>query len=218
MNFLYYNYVLISKIYGENIVTPVEEIYSQNQLLILMTITLALFVLFNYSRTVKLKGIYTSSIKQLDSLQLQLSSHQFTSETLDTTPITEEVSNLEKPKIAIENQRIFRQRILTYLRNEIHVVPVDEVAYIYTENTITYVVDTQGKRSCSGESLDTLLTSLGQNCFFRANRQVIVSAFSIKKVIRMGNCRLKVETIIESKIPIYIGKNKAAAFKIWLDS
>jgi len=38
-----------------------------------------------------------------------------------------------------------RKRILTYLRNELLSVPINEIAYIYTEHTITYVLDIHGK-------------------------------------------------------------------------
>jgi len=63
-----------------------------------------------------------------------------------------------------------KNRILTYLRHELLPVATEEIAYIYTENTITYVVDINGKRSTVNDSLEDLYSGLDSNFFYRANR------------------------------------------------
>lgn len=113
-----------------------------------------------------------------------------------------------------EKQKI---RILTYLRNELLSIATEEIAYIYTENTITYVVDIHGKKSTTNASLDELYTGLNASFFYRANRQFIIAISSIQKIIRYGNSQLKIVVNPNSEIDIIIGKNKAAEFKQWLN-
>ena len=110
-----------------------------------------------------------------------------------------------------------KQRILTYVRNELMPVAMADIGYIYVENTITYVVKKDGKRSTTSESLDQIYSYLDEKSFFRANRQIIVAISAIDKIIKFGNSKLKIQVIPASEIDIIIGKNKAASFKQWLD-
>lgn len=110
-----------------------------------------------------------------------------------------------------------KKRILTYLRNELLPIATEEIAYIYTENTITYVVDVHGKRSTTNSSLDELYNGLDSSFFYRANRQFIIAIAAIEKIIRYGNNQLKLVVNPNSEIDIIIGKNKASEFKQWLN-
>ena len=109
-----------------------------------------------------------------------------------------------------------KKRILTYYRNELLVMYTDNIAYIFIENSITYIVNMDGKKSIVNESLDNLFAELNPRFFFRVNRQIIIRIPAIKKIIKMGN-GLKVETYPPSHNAIIIGKNKALAFKKWIE-
>lgn len=130
-------------------------------------------------------------------------------------PVEEEVVE-EKAKPETNTEK-GKKRILTYLRNELLPVSTDDIAYIYTENTITYVVQTNGKRSTANNSLDELFSSLDSSIFYRANRQFIIAISSIEKIIRYGNSQLKILVVPNSEVDIIIGKNKASEFKQWLN-
>ncbi len=110
-----------------------------------------------------------------------------------------------------------KQRIITYVRNEILSISTGDISHIYVENTITYVVRKDGKRSTTGESLDLIYSYLDPRFFFRVNRQIIVAISAIETITKFGNSKLKIQVNPESDIDIIIGKNKAAAFKQWLD-
>ena len=116
--------------------------------------------------------------------------------------ISQEKESLSKLTKDEEAKEKGKKRILTYLRNELLSVPINEIAYIYTESTITYVLDINGKRSTTNSSLDELYSGFDKSLFFRANRQFIIGISSIKP---------------NSDIDIIIGKNKAAEFKQWLN-
>lgn len=123
-------------------------------------------------------------------------------------------SPIKTEEVAKEKEK---KRILTYRRNELLPIAINEVAYIYTENTITYVLDINGKQSTTNSSLDELYSGLDNTIFFRANRQFIIAIAAIEKIIRYGNNQLKIVVKPNSDIDIIIGKNKAAEFKQWLN-
>ncbi len=109
-----------------------------------------------------------------------------------------------------------KKRILTYIRNELVPISIDEIAYIFTENTITYVICFNGKKSTSNVSLDDIFMSLDPSLFFRANRQFIISIAAIEKIIKYGNSQLKI-LIQDADVEIIISKNKASEFRQWLN-
>ncbi len=110
-----------------------------------------------------------------------------------------------------------KKRILTYSRNELRPVNVEDIAYIFVDNTITYLIQKNGQKSTSQETLDGIYAHLNDKLFFRVNRQIIVCIYAISKIIKYDNNKLKIETSPSSEIDIIIGKNKASAFKQWLD-
>lgn len=110
-----------------------------------------------------------------------------------------------------------KKRLLTYVRNELMPIAIEDISYVYLENTITYIIRKDGKRFTANDSLDQIYSSLDDKLFFRANRQIIVSIYAIDKIIKFGNNSLKIETKPASEIDIVIGKNKSAAFKQWLN-
>lgn len=135
--------------------------------------------------------------------------------------IAELQTNVE-PQVEEKNTKedikeIPKQRLLTYIRNELMPIAIEDISYIYVENSISYVVRKDGKRFTTNDSLDQIYASLDPKLFFRANRQTIVEIYAIDKIIKYGNSALKIEMKPISEIDIVIGKNKVSVFKKWLD-
>lgn len=159
-----------------------------------------------YEKQLELKNSnLTSEIINLSKLNTDLISYKEKIVKLAEDPESEE--GIEKNK----------KRILTYIRNELVPVLIKDIEYVYTENTITYVVCLDGKRSTTNSSLDDMYTNFDTNLFFRANRQFIISISAIDKIIRYGNSQLKIVLNSETPEEIIISKNKAAEFKQWLN-
>ncbi|WP_411029574.1 LytR/AlgR family response regulator transcription factor [Spongiimicrobium sp. 3-5] len=128
-------------------------------------------------------------------------------------------ANEEKPQ-ATANQKTSekgKKRILTYLRNELLPVPTEDIAYIFTEHTVTYVMNFDGTRSVANNSLEELFSNLDGSDFYRANRQFIIAISAIEKIIRYGNNQLKILVNPNSEVDVIISKNRASEFKKWLN-
>ncbi len=128
----------------------------------------------------------------------------------------QKVSEERLPEKQTKDQQT-KKRILTYIRNELLTIPTEEIAHIYTENTITYVVCEDGRRSTTNLSLDELFSNLDSSYFFRANRQFIIAISAIDKIVKYGNNQLKILVNPNSEVDIIISKNRAAEFKQWLN-
>ena len=115
-------------------------------------------------------------------------------------------------------QNGFQSRILTYYRDQLIPIKLDETAFFYIEHATTYLYNLKGQRFSTNTSLEELNTQLPPIEFFRVNRQYILSIKSINKIYRYGKNQLKITTIPESPEAIIISKNKAAEFKKWLNS
>jgi hypothetical protein len=163
-----------------------------------------------YEKQLELKNsTLTSEVVNLSKLNTDLVSYK---EKVAETPI-ESVQEITSEKEKDKE----KERILTYVRNELVPIAIKDIAFIYTENTITYVVCFDGKRSTTNMSLDDMYANLNSTLFFRANRQFIISITAIDKIIKYGNSQLKILLQSKTSEEIIISKNKAAEFKQWLN-
>lgn len=129
----------------------------------------------------------------------------------------QQVSAKPKQEETEDEDNNTKKRILTYVRNELLSVATEDIAYVYTDTGITFVICADGKRTTSNSSLDELYANLDNAYFFRANRQFIIGISSIDKIVKYGNNQLKILINPKSEADIIISKNKAAEFKKWLN-
>ena len=198
MNALKYNFYLIFSIMG---------------ILVIILSFLAVRVIGSaYEKQLELKNSnLASEVINLSKLNTDLVTYKEKVVEVTAENPVEEVSE------ATESSEKARKRILTYVRNELVPIPIKDIAYVYTENTITFVVCFDGKRSTTNASLDDMYNNLDETLFFRANRQFIISITAIDKIIKYGNSQLKILLQSKTSEEIIISKNKAAEFKQWLN-
>ena len=175
---------------------------------------MGLFVVLSYVVVVRLIG--SNYEKQLEAKNKLLEDEVINLSKLNRAVGDYQQRVSEKGKENKEDTTI-KRRILTYIRNELLPVATEEIAHIYTENSITYVVCFDGKRTTSNSSLDELFSQLDSAHFFRANRQFIIAISSIDKIVKYGKNQLKILVVPKSEAGILISKNKAAEFKQWLN-
>lgn len=158
--------------------------------------------------------------------RLELKNEKLEDEVINLSKLNRAVGDLQQKVSEKETNEVdtgesdssnTKKRILTYVRNELIPIPTEEIAYIYTENTITYVVCADGRRSTTNLSLDELFSQIDDSYFFRVNRQFIVAISSIDKIVKYGNNQLKILVTPASDTLVIISKNRAAQFKQWLN-
>lgn len=118
------------------------------------------------------------------------------------------------PQIASKRNRT---RFLISGTDKLWTLQVADIAYFYSINKITLAVTHKGAEHVIDLSLDKLAEQLDSDCFFRANRQAIISIDAIKSIEPYFNSKVIVHVIPFFNEKIIISKEKVPAFKNWLN-
>jgi DNA-binding LytR/AlgR family response regulator len=195
-----------------------EKIHNLNQRFYLIFTIMSLLLILSSFFAVRILGsIYE---KRLEVKNKELEKELISTFKLNNDLVTyqQKVKIKEEKPVKMKSQiDADKKRILTYYRDELLTIPAENIAYIYVDSTITYVVCFDGSKSTTNSSLDELHTGLSAVDFYRANRQVIIAIPAIKKIIKYGKSQLKILVQPDSEIDIIISKNRAAEFKQWLN-
>lgn len=111
----------------------------------------------------------------------------------------------------------YRTRFLISGDDKLFTLQVDDIAYFYTENKITFAVTHQNKEYIIDMSLDKLCEQLDPDRFFRTNRQTVVSVQAIQKIENYFLGKVVVRVIPSFKDKIIVSREKIGAFKLWLN-
>lgn len=118
----------------------------------------------------------------------------------------------------IQNQRkSFKSRFLVKAGQKIVAVPIEKVAYFYSQNKLSYLVTKEGKKLPLDQTLEELEEQLDPNDFIRANRQFIIGFDSIAEIHPYFKGRLKLELTPLAGMELVISAEKTPEFKSWLD-
>lgn len=110
----------------------------------------------------------------------------------------------------------FKKRLIGKIGQIIQVIPVEDIAYFLSEEGVTFIYTTEGKRFLTDYSLDQLESIINPEIFFRANRQLIIHIQSIQKVEPYFKGRLLLHLhpdLIKGQV---ISQMKAGKFKDWI--
>jgi len=117
--------------------------------------------------------------------------------------------------------RSFRQRFKTRLlvRKGIENIPLltQDIAIIYTENKLVYVIDKEGKKYIADKHLGELEHELDNTIFFRVNRQYIINIGFVKSYKAYEKVKLQVDlTMPDLHHHIVISQEMAPCFRKWI--
>lgn len=183
-------------------------IYLLTSVVVVLLSTISMRYLGNYyeKEFEKKNNKLAEEVKELTKLNISLTLHK------------EKVSKKYiEQNIPVENsnEKTVKSRLITYSKDKLDFIKIDQISFINTENTVTTITCLDGKKYTSNSSLDELFISLDPIIFFRANRQYILSVKGIAEILRFGNSQLKIN--MKPQNSIIISKNKASEFKKWLN-
>lgn len=122
---------------------------------------------------------------------------------------------IEKPSV-YDNS--YRKRFLVQSGNSMLPIAVNDVAYFRVHDNRYLLVVTKDKTQyLVSNKLELLEQRLDPEKFFRINRQYIINIDAINEIKSSENGKLKIELIQSSKEELIISKEKATAFKNWLE-
>lgn len=109
-----------------------------------------------------------------------------------------------------------RKRLIAKKGIEYQSIPMEEVAYFFTEHKITFLVTKQEKKFMLDQNLKELEEELDPNAFYRANRKYIVHVDCIKSYKTYDKVKLLLELNIPLNEEIVISQENAPEFKRWI--
>jgi DNA-binding LytR/AlgR family response regulator len=94
---------------------------------------------------------------------------------------------------------------------------LEDIALFYTDHKIVYVVDRFSKKYLVDKNLGDLEEELGNDIFFRANRQYIININYVKGFKPFEKVKLQIDlTIPEINHSIIISQETAPTFRRWM--
>ncbi len=107
------------------------------------------------------------------------------------------------------------RRLLVRIGPKITLLKMEDVAYFYSKDKITFAVTKQDRRYPLDKSLEYLEKHLGHT-FFRINRKFIIQLDAIASMIGHTKGRVKIELYPASSMEIVVSTDRSRAFKNWL--
>ncbi|MBA4851102.1 LytTR family DNA-binding domain-containing protein [Emticicia sp. BO119] len=98
-----------------------------------------------------------------------------------------------------------------------YVMKTDEVAFIYTESRVVFLIDKTGERYIIEKNLSELELELPNRQFFRVNRKFIVSIDAIRSFKPSFKGKIALELMHLSKAEVSISQENAAQFRKWIE-
>ncbi|APG64481.1 hypothetical protein LPB136_03485 [Tenacibaculum todarodis] len=138
----------------------------------------------------------------------------------NTQFIHDQNSNIDFKELAslIKSEKPnYRKRFLIQSNESFFHISVEEIALFYSMQGITFAVTFEKREYPVNFSLESLKEQLQPDSFFKINRQFVVSMDAIKRVHSYFNGKLKLEIEPSHAEDIIVGKDKASAFKRWMD-
>ena len=138
----------------------------------------------------------------------------------------EKYKNLQQPQVPdyqkmLESLQVQEKpslrRILVKLGQSIRLVEMDDIAYFYTRDKISFLVTkSTHKRYPIDYPLDKLEHMLDNKIFYRINRQFIINISAIKEMHPYSKSRIKIDLDPSSDVETIVSTERASDFKYWL--
>jgi DNA-binding LytR/AlgR family response regulator len=109
-----------------------------------------------------------------------------------------------------------RRRFLAQKGIAFQPIPIDEVAYFFSEHKLTFLVTHRAQRHLVNDSLATLEAELAPGEFFRLGRGILAHISAIRSFRSVGKGRLAVELQPATADEVQISQERAAEFRAWV--
>lgn len=121
-------------------------------------------------------------------------------------------------KVGNQTEKEYKKRFIVKAGEKIVIIPVDDIAYCYSEDKSTYAVCRNGTRRLLDYSLDTVQEMLDPKLFFRISRSCIVSINSIENISKHLGTRLKLQLNPKADEDVVVSRSRTSDFLEWLDN
>ena len=115
-------------------------------------------------------------------------------------------------------QKEYKNRFLVKTGSQLSYIQTNDIAYLYSDDGLVYVMTNSGKRYILDYTLEQLYDLLDPKHFFRINRKIIVKIDAIHRIHTYFNSRLKLELLPRTDLEAIVSRERVSDFKSWLDN
>jgi len=108
------------------------------------------------------------------------------------------------------------KRLLVRMGQNIKLIDLDNVAYFYSKDKVSFAILPGSKRYPLDQSLDQIEQMIDPLHYFRINRQFIVKMSSIEEMVTYSKSRVKLKLIPPTDEDTIVSKERSPEFKKWL--
>lgn len=119
-------------------------------------------------------------------------------------------------KVIPSFQKNYKSRFFAKSGNQLFSIPIEEIAFFYTEDFSTLLVTTSSKRFVINFSLDQLEELLDPTLFFRINRQFLLHQQGIDTMEALGKGRIQLRLKHANFSALMVSRGRTPEFKEWL--
>lgn len=131
--------------------------------------------------------------------------------------ITELMKNIDSILHESRHLSKYKTRYLIRQKNQLLRVEEKQVAYFLAHDKIVALVTFENRQFIMDENLGWYESQVDPDKFYRLNRSVLASRESIIKIFTHFNGKLKVELIPPLKEDVFVSRDKAESFRMWLE-
>lgn len=151
-------------------------------------------------------------LKPIDPKDLARAVEKFRSQNLSPNLDLEVIKNLLKPQ-----KKSFKSRFLVKFGEKIQSIPVEEAAFFFSEERVTFLQTFAGKKFVIDSTLEQVESQVDPEFFFRLSRKYLSHIQAIEEVLSYSNSRLKVKLSNCPDSDILVSREKVSELKNWMD-
>jgi two-component system, LytTR family, response regulator LytT len=124
--------------------------------------------------------------------------------------------NIENLLASINQKATYKERFVIKYGDHMKTIQTADIAYICSENRISFAVLKEGKRYALDFTMDQLEEMLDPKLFFRINRQFIIGFSSITEMLSYSKSRVLLKLNPATKEETIVSTERSSSFKTWL--
>lgn len=125
-------------------------------------------------------------------------------------------SSLQFDALSIDKQKQYKDRFIIKLGNKIKQVIIEDIAYFFSRDKLSFICDKEGKSYPIDLSLDKIEALIDPSIFFRVNRQIIAHHQAIKDIQTSIKSRIILTLEPPTQIEALISSERSSLFKKWI--
>lgn len=115
----------------------------------------------------------------------------------------------------VQGGKQYKDRFLVKVGEHIRSVPTKDVALLYADGRIVYLITHEQAKYTIDYRMESLEQMLDPRRFFRTNRTFLINIDAIRDVLVYSNSRLKISVVVSLQEEIIVSRDRVAAFKEW---